>query len=412
MTELLASKPVILVVDDSRLMRVAARKILKAGFEIEEAPDGEVAWDTLQKDGRITLVMSDLSMPHMDGLELLEKIRTADDCRLRELPVIIVTGAEDDDGSKKTALAAGASDFITKPFDSIQLVARTRSQINQQRTRQDLKHSEDVKQNLEKHSRLDSLTGLANARAFTDRLEDDISYAKRHRTELAVVQIRIDRYKILFLRKGKQVAEEVLQKLAGMFTRTRRQEDTVARLSLDTFAILMPSANHAGAGAIAETLRADIERLVLTEDGPELQTSASIAVTTPLIEHGVTAAHLLEDGNTKLDLARKAGGNCVQHQLSAQATGHESPAIAATGDHATTGVSIASPADVHRALDQLAAGKTPDTDLNEIARALLPFLRSWNHSRNRQYTGLVEQLERALQYREAAGARPDTGKAP
>ena len=82
------------------------------------------------------------------------------------MPVIIVTGAEDDDGSKNTALAAGASDFITKPFESVQLLARAQAQAKQQRTQQALQDSEASKQQLEETSSVDALTGLANQRAF------------------------------------------------------------------------------------------------------------------------------------------------------------------------------------------------------------------------------------------------------
>ena len=107
MADSTADKPTILVVDDSRLMRVAARKILKNDFEILEAEDGEVAWDVLQSNPQINLVMSDLSMPNLDGLGLLKKIRESSEPHCKDLPVIIVTGAEDDDGSKTVALGAG-----------------------------------------------------------------------------------------------------------------------------------------------------------------------------------------------------------------------------------------------------------------------------------------------------------------
>ena len=98
MTETVDNKPTILVVDDSRLMRVAARKILKNDFDILEAADGEQAWTSLQENSHIILVMSDLSMPNLDGLGLLKRIRESESEELKCLPVIIVTGAEDDDG--------------------------------------------------------------------------------------------------------------------------------------------------------------------------------------------------------------------------------------------------------------------------------------------------------------------------
>ena len=123
------SKPRALVVDDSRLMRVAAKKILKEHFEIEEAADGEIAWNMIQEDNGYAVVMSDLSMPNLDGLGLLGKIRESDDPVTSELPVVIVTGAEDDTAAKEQALNCGASDFITKPFDSVQLVARAKAGV-------------------------------------------------------------------------------------------------------------------------------------------------------------------------------------------------------------------------------------------------------------------------------------------
>ena len=410
MTELSASKSVILVVDDSRLMRVAARKILTTGFEIVEAADGEIAWNTLQNDNRIVLVMSDLSMPNLGGLELLEKIRTADEPRLSELPVIIITGAEDDDGSKKTALAAGASDFITKPFDSVQLLARTQSQLNQQRTREDLKKTELAKQTLEEHNRFDSLTGLSNAQAFSDRLGEDVSYAKRHRTELALIQIRIDKYKVLFLRKGKQVAEEILNKLAEQLSRSRRQEDTVARLSLDTFAILLPSANSIGARKIAETLKAGVEQLTLTTNNEQVKITVSIAVTTPVIQQDTTAAQLLNDGYSKLDRALEAGGDRIEYQLSARPAAENETDVAKSND--TIKVAVASPAAVHQALVSLSAGKPADADINDLARAVLPLLRSWNSTRNGRHSGLINQLENALQVETIAATPPETREVP
>jgi diguanylate cyclase (GGDEF)-like protein len=410
MTELSASKSVILVVDDSRLMRVAARKILTTGFEIVEAADGEIAWNTLQNDNRIVLVMSDLSMPNLGGLELLEKIRTADEPRLSELPVIIITGAEDDDGSKKTALAAGASDFITKPFDSVQLLARTQSQLNQQRTREDLKKTELAKQTLEEHNRFDSLTGLSNAQAFSDRLGEDVSYAKRHRTELALIQIRIDKYKVLFLRKGKQVAEEILNKLAEQLSRSRRQEDTVARLSLDTFAILLPSANSIGARKIAETLKAGVEQLTLTTNDEQVKITVSIAVTTPVIQQDTTAAQLLNDGYSKLDRALEAGGDRIEYQLSARPAAENETDVAKSND--TIKVAVASPAAVHQALVSLSAGKPADADINDLARAVLPLLRSWNSTRNGRHSGLINQLENALQVETIAATPPETREVP
>jgi diguanylate cyclase (GGDEF)-like protein len=316
MTESVKDKPTILVVDDSRLMRVAARKILKEDFNILEAEDGEIAWEVLHGSERVDLIMSDLSMPNLDGLGLLKKIRDSRS-QLSDLPVIIVTGAEDDDGSKKTALSAGASDFITKPFESVQLLARAKAQAQHQRTRQALKDSETSKQQLEKQSSVDPLTGLPNQRAFHSAIEESLSYAIRHRTELTVLQVQIDKYKIMFLRRGKQTAEEIVRRVAQLLSEGRRREDAVARIGMDTFGVLLPSANSVGAKRVAEQLQSAVADEDFGIDGDTVPVSVSIAVSSPLIQPGTTPDELLADGGQKLSAAQKVGGNRIHYALEA-----------------------------------------------------------------------------------------------
>ena len=120
----------VLVVDDSRVIRRAAVKILQKDFDVIEAEDGEEAWEELQRNSNISVVFSDLGMPVMDGFELLDKIRNAQDPALAKVPVIIITGAEESDGTKEEVLELGATDFISKPFDSISLKTRAAANIN------------------------------------------------------------------------------------------------------------------------------------------------------------------------------------------------------------------------------------------------------------------------------------------
>ena len=108
----------ILVVDDSRLMLRTAQKILSVEFDVVTAVDGEDAWEQLERDSTIQLVFTDLNMPRSDGYDLLRKVRTAEEPGLYNLPVILVTGDEDDESARQKALNLGATDFITKPFTS------------------------------------------------------------------------------------------------------------------------------------------------------------------------------------------------------------------------------------------------------------------------------------------------------
>ncbi|MGI9321578.1 MAG: GGDEF domain-containing response regulator [Thiogranum sp.] len=389
-----ANKPSILVVDDSRLMRVAARKILKNDFEILEAEDGEAAWDVLQENRQIDLVMSDLSMPKLDGLGLLKKIRESSEAQFKKLPVIILTGAEDDDGSKSSALAAGASDFITKPFESVQLLARAQAQAKQQRTQQALHDSEISKQQLEKLSSVDSLTGLANQRAFLNNIEESLSYAVRHGTELALLMVQVEKYKALFLRRGKQTAEEVLRRLAGLLGEERRREDTVARYGMDTFGILLPSANLMSARRVAEQLQLAIKQREFNIGGEMVPLNVTIAVSSAPVHAPIDSADLLADVGEKLKIAQKAGGDRVQY--SPAETTLEQPVQKAVAVEAAA-ASVASISDVHRALQSLSNGDTIESHADGLARAVLPILDAWNGTHEKKYSALLVQLKSALQ---------------
>jgi len=117
-----AEKPVVLVVDDSRVMRKAMIKILGDGYEVIEAEDGMKGWNQVLGNSSIQLVISDIEMPNMDGYSYICRIRASEDEALRNIPVIVITGAEDDI-TRERAYACGANDFILKPIDRQQMLS-------------------------------------------------------------------------------------------------------------------------------------------------------------------------------------------------------------------------------------------------------------------------------------------------
>src|SRR5687767_6010586 len=90
------SKPHVLVADDSRVIRAAVSKILGKDFDLIEAEDGGSAWEKIAEDDRIELVMTDIEMPKLDGYGLICRVRGADQARMRDLPIVVITGAEGD----------------------------------------------------------------------------------------------------------------------------------------------------------------------------------------------------------------------------------------------------------------------------------------------------------------------------
>ncbi|MGD8644718.1 MAG: response regulator, partial [Chromatiales bacterium] len=124
-------KPVVLVVDDSRVMRIALTKILKDDYSVAEAVNGEEAWQRISSDATVKCVFTDLSMPELDGFGLLERIRSSKEKRISELPVIIITGNEDDQTVRDRVLANGANDIVMKPFQSGDIKSTTQRFIGQ-----------------------------------------------------------------------------------------------------------------------------------------------------------------------------------------------------------------------------------------------------------------------------------------
>lgn len=247
----------ILVVDDSKVMLKAAQKMLGAEFDVITAEDGADAWRLLERDTTIQVVFTDLDMPNSNGYELLQKIRAAADLGLQGMPVIVVTAAEDDEAALQRSLHIGATDFITKPFSSLVLLARARAHATYQR----------ITKQLQAQSTLDPLTGLANRPGFLDRLQQDIAYARRHQQAITLMRVEIDDLSSLLLQHGKGVVEQLVVHISKLIRPRIRKEDTAARVGLGGFAISLPAGQLEGIEAKVEWLHAEVAANPLEVDG-------------------------------------------------------------------------------------------------------------------------------------------------
>ncbi|HJV49890.1 MAG TPA: response regulator [Noviherbaspirillum sp.] len=116
-------KPRILIADDSRIVRASLIKHIEGMFEFREALNGEEAWEILLLDPNIRVVITDLTMPKLDGYGLLQRIRNSRISRIRDIPVVVVSGS-DEQAERERAKAAGATDLITKGIGTAQLLSR------------------------------------------------------------------------------------------------------------------------------------------------------------------------------------------------------------------------------------------------------------------------------------------------
>lgn len=258
----------VLIIDDSRLVRIAAARMFGNDFEVLLAVDGADGWDVIQRDPDIDVVFTDLVMPEMDGFELLETIRTCKNETISALPVIVATGADNPEVAKQKAFALGATDFITKPFDATQLKARARSYAQYRKTNKKLKEQ----------TTLDVLTGLMNAKGLYQQLEKELSFVHRHSASLTVMSIEIDGFKDLFIRIGRSGAEAIINKVAAVLLEAVRKEDTVARTGVANFTVTMPLTPGENALELADRICQTIEAFKAKLDGKRIKITVSIGV--------------------------------------------------------------------------------------------------------------------------------------
>ena len=301
-------KPRILAVDDSRVMRRAMSKVLSKDYDVVEVENGEDAWTILLNDDSIQIVFSDLSMPFLDGYGLLERIRTSDDSRLSQMPVIIITGKEDDEESKQEALDKGANDFITKPFDSIQLQARAKTHISFKETTTRLTETSDK---LERQATIDETTGLGGQRYFCKVGDEILSYATRHAGQFIIIRIDIDEFNTLFIKHGKKIMDSMLHTIGEKLSQLVRQEDTVARIGVSKFSLILKETNMDEARLLTERIREEVQKLAfkLPESGELIKLTISAGLYEPESGTKLTFKELITETETYLAEATSAGGN-------------------------------------------------------------------------------------------------------
>lgn len=304
------TKPRILAVDDSRVMRRAMSKILSKDYDVVETENGEDAWTVLVNDDSIQVVFTDLNMPFLDGYGLLERMRTSEDPRLNEIPVIIITGKDDDDDAKQEALNKGANDFITKPFDSIQLQARAKAHVTFKQTSTKLTETSDK---LERQATVDETTGLGGQRYFCKVGDETLSYANRHDGQFVLIRMDIDKFDNLFLKHGKMIMDKVLNSIGEKLTQLVRQEDTIARIGVSKFALILKETNMDEAVILAERIREEIQLLAfkLPNNGGLIKLTVSAGLHEPELSSKLTFKELISETEKYLNDAIAAGGNQI-----------------------------------------------------------------------------------------------------
>lgn len=324
MSEEVSQKPRILAVDDSRVMRRAMSKVLSADYDVIEVENGEDAWTMLLNDDSIHVVFTDLNMPFLDGFGLLKRMRESEDTRLNETPVIIITGKDDDDETKQEALDKGANDFITKPFDSIQLRARVKAHITFKQTTTKLSETSDE---LERQATVDETTGLGGQRYFCKVGDETLSYAVRHGGQFIVSRIDIDNFNKLFIKYGKEIMDSILHAIGEKFLQLVRQEDTIARIGVSKFALILKETSIEDTTSLVERIRQEVQNMSfnIPGNGGAVKLTLSAGIYEAKLTAELLFNEIIKETEKYLAEAVSAGGNQLMSHSSVTKTKAEEP---------------------------------------------------------------------------------------
>lgn len=324
----------ILIVDDSKTIRLIIKSYLtEAGYS--NLLFAESAQDTFEKLGinpvreqsggaglDIDLILLDIVLPDMDGREACRIIKSVE--RLQDIPVIMVTSLTESEHLEK-AFAAGAIDYITKPINKIELLARSRSalklkhemdsrKMREQKLLEVTRQLEVAVQKLNLLSSLDGLTGIANRRRFDEYMETEWKRGRRHFKPLSLIMADIDFFKAYNDTYGHQAGDECLKTVANTIQSTlRRPEDLLCRYGGEEFAVVLPGTHKNGAVYMANTICSAVEKMGILHSGSKVSdhVTVSLGVATILPTKELSPADLISAADGALYRAKSEGRNQI-----------------------------------------------------------------------------------------------------
>ena len=261
----------ILVIDDrgSSSERVVAA--LRQGYEIEVQPSPQAGL-TLASECDWDLVIVSLGLKEYDGLRLCSQIRSLE--RTRNLPVLMIADLEDRERVLR-GLDLGVNDFLVRPIDRNELVARVRTQIRRKRYMDVLRN--DVQASLEA-ALIDKLTNLHNRRYLETHLPAMLQASIGRGRSLSLMVLDIDYFKSVNDTYGHPAGDEVLKGFATRIKRVIRQADLVCRQGGEEFVVAMPDTSIAISSIIAERVRAAVQSEPFAIDGGERSIPVTVSI--------------------------------------------------------------------------------------------------------------------------------------
>jgi two-component system, cell cycle response regulator len=240
----------LLVEDEPTQLLYMQRVLRQAGYAVETADNGEEALEKISC-GQIQMLVTDWDMPGMDGVTLCRRIREAQS-GLPGYTYILLLTSHSSTESLVTGLEAGANDYIRKPPETAELLARLKAGQRVLLLEQSLREAKDKIHQL---SITDPLVGTYNRRYLNDHLIHEVERARRYGHSLAAVMADLDFFKNVNDQHGHQAGDDVLRGFVELAKASIRSSDWVARYGGEEFVVVLPETDLDGAAATAEKIR-------------------------------------------------------------------------------------------------------------------------------------------------------------
>ncbi len=305
--------PKILVVDDVELnLELQKTYLTSSGYDVVVAMDGEEALEKVETE-HPDLVLLDVMMPKLNGFEVCQILKN--DPKTQFIPVIMVTALQDVE-DRVRGIESGADDFISKPFNKMELMARVKSLLRIKFLHDELEKKiaqlNEAKIRMEQLAVTDGMTGLYNYRYFREQLSHEMDRAIRHNLELSLLMMDIDFFKNYNDLHGHPAGDDVLRTLADLIRRNLRKIDIPARYGGEEFAVILPETGDRAAAIVAEKIRQLVEAtpIPFEEQQPNGRLTVSIGVATYPVD-ARDEKQLIEVADRRLYRAKQMGRNQV-----------------------------------------------------------------------------------------------------
>jgi diguanylate cyclase (GGDEF)-like protein len=337
------SKVNILIVDDQLdNLRVLSTILTQEGYQVRKALNGQmalIACQTLAPD----LILLDINMPDMSGYEVCERLKA--NVETRTIPVIFIS-VLDDVGDKVKGINMGGADYITKPFQFEEVLARVQNQLTiqglqiqlQETNRKLLEQNALLLQEIEKRTKAeaalqeanqklqdlvwsDSLTGVANRRYLDDYLQREWQRGAREKISLSLLLCDIDYFKYYNDTFGHLAGDTCLKRVAqAICNAVRRPADLVARYGGEEFAVILPNTNFSGSVRVVENIQSQVRELQIYHPSSPVNDylTLSIGIAASIPSHQNSPESLIAASDKALYQAKERGRNdfCADMSLS------------------------------------------------------------------------------------------------